>query len=400
LAEAGFDVDPHLAGSLQYRKDVLSRLPETRRVFTKQDGTFYARGDRFRQPELAATLRQVAAHGAGYLYTGDWARLFVDAVRRDGGRITLRDLESYRVTWEEPLETTYHDARIFAPGFSSVGGVDTIEALNLLELAALKTFGPPAKSARNLFWLLQIANNQALSYDTEPITKRYPGRDLSPRARVTKDSARWIWDEMQAGQWPYAIKPAKDRPSHSSGVVAVDRWGNVAAVTHSIYTASWGNTGIFVAGVSIPDPAAFLQDAIKRAGPGRRLPDATSPLIITRDGKPVLASTAIGGGLHQRNVQVLANILEFGMNAQSAVDAPPFLLQEWTQNRAVAQVPRGAFDPKVLDEVRALGQPVNELSSEQSDAFIGYWAGIVIDPKTGIIRAAGTAELPSHAEGY
>jgi gamma-glutamyltranspeptidase / glutathione hydrolase len=205
---------------------------------------------------------------------------------------------------------------------------------------------------------------------------------------------------MQAGQWPYAIKPAKDRRSHSSGVVAVDRWGNFAAVTHSIYTATWGNTGSFVGGVSIPDPAAFLQDAIRRAGPRRRLPDATSPLIVTRDGKPVLASTAIGGGLHQRNVQVLANILEFGMNAQSAVDAPTFLLQEWTKNRAVAQVPRGAFDPKVLDEVRALGQPVNELSPEQSDAFIGYWAGIAIDPKTGIIRAAGTAELPSHAEGY
>ena len=400
LAEAGFDVDPHLAGSLQYRKNVLSRLPETRRVFTKQDGAFYARGDRFRQPELAATLRQVATHGAVYLYTGDWARRFVDAVRRDGGRITLRDLESYRVTWEEPLETTYRDARIFAPGFSSVGGVDTIEALNLLELAALKTFGPPTKSARSLFWLLQIANNQALSYNTEPITKRYPGRDLSPRARATKDSARWIWDEMQAGQWLYAIKPAKDRPSHSSGVVAVDHWGNVAAVTHSIYTASWGNTGIFVAGISIPDPGAFLQDAIKRAGPGRRLPDATSPLIITRDGKPILASTAIGGGLHQRNVQVLANILELGMNAQSAVDAAAFLMQEWTENRVVAQVLRGAFDPQVLGELRALGQPVKELSPDQIDRFIGYWAGIAIDPKTGIIRAAGTAELPSHAEGY
>ncbi len=217
---------------------------------------------------------------------------------------------------------------------------------------------------------------------------------------MTKDSARWIWDEMQAGRWPYAIKPAKDRPSHSSGVVAVDRWGNVAAVSHSIYTASWGNTGIFVAGVSIPDPGAFLQDAIKRAGPGRRLPDATSPLIITRDGKPILASTVIGGGLHQRNFQVLANILEFGMNAQFAVNAPAFLLQEWTKNGANARVPRGAFDPKVLDEVRALGQPVKELSMDQSGAFIGYWAGIAIDPKAGISRAAGTAELPSHAEGY
>jgi gamma-glutamyltranspeptidase / glutathione hydrolase len=400
LAEDGFDVPPRLAGSLQYRKDVLSRLPDTRRVFTKPDGTFYAQGDRFRQPELAHTLRQVAARGSGYMYTGDWARRFVDAVRRDGGLITLRDLESYRVTWEEPLETTYHDVHVFAPGLSSVGGVDTIEALNLLELAGLKTFGPPARSAESLFWLMQITNNQNLSYDSELVSQRYPGRDFSPKARATKESARRIWGEMQAGHWPYAIKPAKARPGHSSGVVAVDRRGNVAAVTHSIYTAVWGNTGIFVAGVSIPDSATFQQEAIKKAGPGRRLPDATSPLIITRDGKPVLASTVIGGGLHQRNIQVLANILEFGMDAQSAVDAPAFLLQQWTATRPIAQVPRRAFDPRRLDEVRALGQEVKELSPDQEGMFVGYWAGIAIDPKTGHLRGAGTSELPSHAEGY
>jgi gamma-glutamyltranspeptidase len=127
---------------------------------------------------------------------------------------------------------------------------------------------------------------------------------------------------------------------------------------------------------------------------------APSFLAEGKQGMVVGLSSRRAGGLHQRNVQVLANILEFGMNAQSAVDAPAFLLQEWTKNRAVAQVPRGAFDPKVLDEVRALGQPVTELSPEQSDVFIGYWAGIEIDPKTGIIHAAGTAELPSDAEGY
>src|SRR5271166_5294954 len=60
LAEDGFEVDPVLAGFIQFRKDVLSRLPETRRIFTKENGRLYARGDVFRQPELAATLRAVA----------------------------------------------------------------------------------------------------------------------------------------------------------------------------------------------------------------------------------------------------------------------------------------------------------------------------------------------------
>jgi gamma-glutamyltranspeptidase/glutathione hydrolase len=403
LATDGFEVDPFLAGSIEYRRDVLGRLPETRRVFTRVDGAFYGRGDRFRQPELAATLRQVAERGTGVLYTGDWARRFVDAVRRDGGKITLRDLEAYRVIWETPIEATFRGARVVVPGSSSQGGVETVEALNLLELAGLKTYGPPSRSPEGLFWLMQITNNQNLTFSPGPAARRYPGRDFSPRTRVTKDHARWLWERMQAGEWPFAIRPAagaRDRPRHSSGVVAVDRWGNVASVTHSINTVLWGNTGIFVGGVSVPDSASFQQDAIKQAGPGRRLPDQMSPLIVARDGRPVLASTAIGGGLHQRNIQVLAGVLEFGLDAQAAVDAPAFLLPEWSGSKCVAQVPAKAFDARVVEGVRSLGQEVKELGPEESGMFIGYWAGIAIDPRTGRLQGAGTAELPSQAEGY
>ena len=396
LAEAGFDVDPHLAGSLRYRKDVLSRLPETRRVFAKQDGTFYARGDRFRSPN-GLDLGQVATHGAAYLYTGDGARRFVNAVRRDGGRITLRDMGTTGYLGgaaEDDLPRRPH----FAPG-PLRRRRRYHRGSEHARVAALKTLGPPAKSARSLLRLLQMANNQVLSYETELITKRYPGRDLSPRARATKESARWIWDEIRAGRWPYAIEPAKGRPSHSSGVVAVDRRGNVAAVTHSIYTAIWGNTGIFVAGISIPDPAAFLQDAIESTGPGRRLPDATA-----RSSSPATANPSWQAPRSAADcISVTSRSSPTSSNSAWTRNPPSMHpLSCYRSGRRIEPFAgaRGAFDPKVLDEVRTLGQPVKELSPEERDMFIGYWAGIAIDPKTGIIRAAGTAELPSHAEGY
>ena len=162
LAEDGFEVDPLLAWFIQYRRDVLSRLPETKRLFTKPNGKFYSRGERIRQKELAATLRGAAEHGSAAMYTGDWAHHFVDAIRHEGGKITMRDLESYRVTWETPIETTYRGARVVVPGYSSLGGVDTVEALNLLELADLGRFGPPARSPESLFWLMQITKNQLM----------------------------------------------------------------------------------------------------------------------------------------------------------------------------------------------------------------------------------------------
>jgi gamma-glutamyltranspeptidase / glutathione hydrolase len=402
LADDGFPVDPLLAASIDFRKDVLSRLPETKRVFTKENGDPYGEGDLFRQPALAATLRKLATQGAAYMYTGEWGSWFVDAVRRDGGRITARDLELYQVVWEEPLETTYRGALVFVPGFSSTGGVDCIEALNLLELAGLGRSGAPSRSSDSLYWLMQITNNQILSFAPERATKRFPDKNLSPKVRATKEHARWVWGQMQEGAWPYAGRPTRARayPSHSSGVVVVDRWGNAVSLTHSINTTAWGNTGIFVAGISVPDSAAFQQEAIKQAGPGSRIPDQMCPLIVTRDSKPVLVSSAIGGGIHQRNVQVLANVLEFGMDAQAAVDAPAFLLPEWSITKSVAQVGEGSFDKTLLDGVRGLGQVVKVLPPQESEALAGYWVGIQIDPITGQLRGAGTRELPSHADGY
>jgi gamma-glutamyltranspeptidase/glutathione hydrolase len=405
LAEDGFEVDPLLAWFIQYRRDVLGRLPATKRVFTKADGTFYGRGDRFRQTELAATLRRVAERGAQDMYTGDWAHQFVEAVRREGGKLTLGDLEKYKATWETPIETTYRGARVVGPGSSSQGGVDTAEALNLLELADLGRFGPPSRSPESLFWLMQITKNQLLSEAPELMASRYPGRDFSPKTRATKEHARWLWERMQRGELPFAVRPASGSgtsglPKHSSGVLAVDRWGNVAAVTHSINAVLWGNTGIFVDGVSIPDSASFQQDAIKKAGPGHRLPEQMNPLIVARDGRPVLATTAIGGGLHQRNIQILAGVLEFGQNAQAAVDAPAFLSADWSGPKSVSQVPAGAFDAKVIAGVRSMGQEVKELGPKERAMFVGYWAGIAIDAQNKRLRGAGTTEQPSHVEGY
>jgi gamma-glutamyltranspeptidase / glutathione hydrolase len=400
LAEDGFEADPELAWSIEYRRGVLGRLPETKRVFTRVDGKFYGRGDRFRQPELAATLRQVAEQGAAFMYTGDWARRFVDAVRREGGKLTPRDLETYRAVWEAPIEATLRGARIIAPGFSSRGGVDAVEAINLLELADLRPHGPPSRSPESLCWLMQITRNQLLFDTPDEAARQFPGRDLSPRMRTTAEHARWLWERIKQGEPPFTTSPAGPRPGHSSGVVVVDRWGNAAAVTHSINTVLWGNTGIFVGGVSIPDSAAFQQDAIKRAGPGHRLPDPMSPLIVAKGGRPVLVSSAIGGGLHQRNIQVLAGVLEFGLDAQTAVDSPAFLSPDWSGSTALAQVKAGAFDAGVLEGVRALGQKVKELKPAEAAMFVGHWAGIVIDVKAGRLKGAGTSELPSYAEGY
>jgi len=149
-----------------------------------------------------------------------------------------------------------------------------------------------------------------------------------------------------------------------------------------------------VDGVSIPDSAAFQGSEIAKAGPGNRLPIGMSPLIICRDGKPVLGSAAVGGGLHAKTLQVLANILDFGMDPQTAVDTPAFV--GW----GAGQVERDTFDPKVLDGLRDMGLKVEVFSPKQAAVSRGYWAGAQIDPVTQHIKGGLSRGLEGGVAGY
>jgi gamma-glutamyltranspeptidase / glutathione hydrolase len=405
FAEQGITVSPLLARLLQGRKSTLGRLPETRRIFTKEGGDFYAEGDLFRQRELASTLRHVADEGAGFMYRGAWADQFVAAVQKEGGKLTLEDMKSYRAAWEEPLQATYRGHKVYAPAFSSTGGVALVEALNLLERADLPRQGHYATTPASLFWLMQISHCQVLSFLPAKILKDFEGLDLSLPARVKKETAAGIWERMQDGKWPFAAKlrVAGHLPAnHSDGVAVADRWGNVAALTHSINTSSWGDTALFVGGISIPDAAAIQQFALAEAGAGNRLPDCMCPLIVCRDGKPLLASSAIGGGLHPKTLQVLSSVLDFGMEPQTAVEQPAFLLAAFSDGPPVARVGQGKFDGKLLAAVRALGQQIREVSAQEATHHCGYWVGVEIAPNTNLRRGIGTrqAPLPSVSEGY
>lgn len=405
MADQGFKVGPLLARFIQSRKSIISRLPETKSIFTKADGGFYAEGEHFRQPELAKTLRNVAEQGAAYIYTGDWAKQFVAAVQKEGGKITLDDMKAYRATWEEPIQKQYRGHTFYLPGFSSLGGVAMIEALHLLEKANLPQWGHYAKSAESLFWLIQISHCQVLGFLPPGLLKNLDGLDLLPESRVKPETAAGIWQRMQDGKWGFASKLHKEghAPSnHSDGLVVVDQWGNMAAVTHSINTALWGDTGIFVGGISIPDAAAIQQDNIQRAGPGKRLADPMCPLIVLKDGKPFLGSSAIGGGLHQRTLQVLTSIVDFGMDPQAAIEQPAFMLPAFGSTPPAAQIEKGKFDSKLIDSTRALGQAIKEVTTQEAGGFRGYWVGIHILPDGKLRRGIGTrqAPLPSIAEGY
>lgn len=319
VAEHGMPVTEKLAGYIVFRGDDLKRLPETRAVFTRADGSLYGEGDLFRQPQLADTLRAVAAQGADYMYDGPWAEKLVEAVQADGGKMTLEDLAAYEVIWGEPLVAPIRNGyAVYTNGPPNMGGVALIEAQNLATASGLIEDGHWTESAVALRKAAEIAQMFVLDYlPPETIEQLYPGLERSPQRRVTREYAAQLWQRMKAGARPF--KSELSGPKHSDDVVVIDKYGNIAALTHSINCVQWGKTAIFVDGISIGDPASFQQAAIAAVDPGDRLPAPTEQGILFKDGQPVLGFASMGAGLHHRTLQALLNVTAFGMSVEEAV---------------------------------------------------------------------------------
>jgi gamma-glutamyltranspeptidase/glutathione hydrolase len=437
FAEKGFIVDKMLAVRIKSRDDVIARFPGTKKIFTKENGELYKEGDLLKQPQVAQTLRRVAKEGADYMYRGEWAKKFVRAVRKQGGKITLKDLEDYKVLWPEPTHTTYREYEIFSLGAPGYGGVAIIGAFNLLELADLKKFGHYTRSAKALYQFIQISRVSQLFYYLgsgyrdlrEIFTKYIPISDFSPRSWISKQRAQLIWEKMQGPSWhrlnqeiylalkdssPYDDEflkeiekyrkkkiEAREKPGNSDCVVAVDKKGNMAAIVHSINCSGYFGFGLMVDGVSIADSGSLYQEFIVKIGAGVRLHGGTNQVIVLKKGKPFLATSCINGGLHEATLQCVYNVLDFNMNPQTAVETPYFMtpaLHPAEYNKQT--VGEGQFAEEILKAVREMGQEIKVLPADEQWLQPGLWTGIKIDPRTGKLKGGAPLMVNGVAAGY
>ncbi len=414
FAEQGVELAPFTASVMKGYESAITRTPQMREIFTKENGELHQPGDLFRQPQLAETLKNVASQGAEYMYTGEWGKRLVESVRKEGGKMTLEDLEAYDAIWSQPYHSVYRDYDVYTLGAPSSGGINILEALHLAEIADIPKLGHYTASAEALYWLIQISrtsyymnDHQMNDIPTPPETLQqfFPGIDFSPESRLKKETAELIWAKLKAmGGWGpmnQDLFQIRNKTGHSAAVVAADEAGNVAAVLHTIN----GGVHNFVDGVSTSTSGALQQKLIDEIGPGRRLPDPTNPLIVMKGGKPVLAASSIGYGLHEETLQDLINILDFGMNPQEALDAIKFGVPGISRadlrsasERYKQTVVTGQFSEDLLEAVVRMGQEIMPLES------VGAGSGIVvvitIDPKTGTFQGGAPKLLNGLAEAY
>jgi gamma-glutamyltranspeptidase/glutathione hydrolase len=281
------------------------------------------KGQVFRNPALADTLAAIAAGGRDAFYKGDIASRIEAYMSANGGYLTAADLAAHRSEWVEPVSTNYrgYDVWELPP---NTQGVAALQMLNILEAYDLKTMG--FGSADYLHLLIEakkLAFEDRARYYADPEFAKVPLAALLSKEYAAKRRAL-IKPERAALEYPAG--PAVLDQSDTIYLTVADSAGNMVSLIQSNYRGMGSGMTPTGCGFILQDRAELfsLEDGHANVyAPGKRPFHTIIPAFITKDGKPWLSFGVMGGGMQpQGHVQIVVNLIDFGMNLQEAGDAP------------------------------------------------------------------------------
>jgi gamma-glutamyltranspeptidase/glutathione hydrolase len=435
LAENGFVVGKNLSYvTAPGQRCQVAGQPETKALFCNDAGL--AEGSTFVQPDLAKTMRLIAAQGPDVFYRGEIASAIVEAQHRtrviDGsgvGQMTLDDLASYTVNEDAPLAIKYHGYDLKSVGGSSAGGYVLLQTLKMLDLR--RDEWPLGDVGRGFGWLapdtaqamaeaarLAFADRSYWLGDDPRVPRDALLSDcyLRPRAAKIRLDSSFPNSPLPIGD-PRGCNPA----AAAAEVVAPTGEGGGTTTTHFSVLDKWGNavsftttlTSSFGSGILVPGYGFVLNNALSNffnnafpaekpgdfpspgnpgmndAAPHKRALGNTAPLIAFKDGEPVLITGSPGGtNIPGVVTNVVINTLDDGMSVQEAVDRPRiwFNFPIVFFNQGVPQ--------ETIDHLRALGHTVNGPVSCPPGAACGGAESIAIDPGTFALSVAKDRLIP------
>jgi gamma-glutamyltranspeptidase/glutathione hydrolase len=412
LARKGFVVDETFRNQTLDNAKRFAAFPDTAKLFLP-GGDAPEVGSRFRNPELAATLTQIAKQGPDAFYRGRLAAEIADVVRHPrkdpastlpapAGSMTTKDLAAYRVKKQDPTKVRYRGLSVYGMAPSSSGGTSIGEALNILENYHL---GGGAKLARSLHLYLE-ASARAFAdrgaYVGDPAYVDVPTRTLlsqsfadsractiDPDHASTRPVVAGALDGSGCATAPHAEMPDTENVS-TSHLSVVDKWGNAAA-----YTLTIEQTG--GSAMTVPGRGFLLNNELtdfnavydpqdpNRIEPGKRPRSSMSPTIVLKDGKVKYVVGSPGGATIITTVlQILLNRIDLGMTLPQAVAAPR------ASQRNAATTPA---EPEFIQAYENLLAPYGQVLTPSGDQFtsaaeIGAAAAVEVDKHGKLIAVA------------
>ena len=401
-AREGFPVSEVIALGWQGAAKTFAEQPGFKDTFLIE-GRSPEKGEIFRNPRLAATLETLGLKGRDEFYRGDMARSISDYVQQHGGFLSYEDLASHTSDWLSPVSTNYrgYDVWELPPNGQ---GIAALQMLNVLEAFDLSQSG--FGSANHIHWFVEakkLAFEDRARLYADPEFARIPTATLISK-QYAAERRRLIDEQHAAASYPVGLPYAVEEGDTIYLTVA-DKDRNMVSLIQSNYRG-------FGSGVCPADLGFSLQDRgemfdltpgrFNSYAPQKRPFHTIIPGFVTKNGRPFLSFGVMGGATQpQGHVQILTNIIDFGMNIQEAGDAPRILHSGSSEPTGEQMIEGGAialesgFSQDVQTELKQRGHGMKSAAGE----FGGY-QGIMYDADRDVYFGASESRKDGMATGY
>ncbi|MBS1512630.1 MAG: gamma-glutamyltransferase [Bacteroidetes bacterium] len=399
LAENGFVITAAEASSLNHNRDEFIKLNTQTPAFVKTIP--WKAGDTLIQNDLANTLKRIRDNGAKGFYTGETARLIVEEMQRGKGLISYEDLVNYKAAERTPLIFPYKGFSVVTMPLPSSGGIILQQALGMLENRNIgKMKFQTAASVQLMTEVERRAYADRAEFLGDPDFVKVPVKTITSKKYLTDRMKDYIPNKAGSStQTSHGIVTESDETTHLS---VIDGDGNAVAVTTTLNGGYGSHTVVGGAGFllnnemddfsvkpGVPNMYGAVGNENNAIAPGKRMLSSMTPTIVLKNNQPYLVTGTPGGTTIPTSVlQTIVNVIDFGMNADDAVNKPKFHHQ-WLPD--VIEVENN-FDPLVVQQLKAMGYTVKQRGR------IGRTELIMVKNKN--IVAVGDSRGEDDAEGF
>jgi gamma-glutamyltranspeptidase/glutathione hydrolase len=392
-ARYGYPVSQRIAETWAQSTELLKKHPDSSRIWLPGGRSPHA-GEIFRNPGLANTLDSIASEGSDVLYRGHIGDAIVSSVQEIGGFLAKNDLEAFEVEWVEPIDTEYRPEFSIHEMPPNGQGLTALLAFNIVRGFDLQTLGyGSADYWHVLIEATKLAFADAAAYIGDPRMSRLPLAGLLREEYTFKRRAQISMERARA--------PHPGRPTGAGDTVyltVADNQGNMVSWIQSLYMdfgsgITAGNTGIQLQNRG----ANFTLEEghPNQIAPSKRPYHTIIPGFITQRGEPWCSFGVMGGFMQpQGHLQVGVNLVDFGMDPQSALDAPRF---RWLKDRQVAL--ESGIPESIVQELTRRGH--DTLTGDEA-AGVGFGGGQIIirDINSNVLIAGSEPRKDGAAIGW
>ena len=396
-AKKGFPVTELIAYYLDRSKERFEDYPNFKEVWMK-DGKMPAKGEIFKNPQLAETLEIIAEKGRDGFYEGYIANTMADFIQSQGGFLTYEDISSFHSEWTPPVSSNYrgYDVWELPPNGQ---GIAALQILNILENYDIPKMGLFNSEYIHLFTeAKKLAFADRAKYYADPNFSNIPVNQL-----ISKSYAK---ERLKLINLKEASKSDQAGVLESGDTIyltVADQYGNMISLIQSNYRGMGSGMVPPGLGFMLQDRGELfsLNKNHRNALEGGKRPFHTIiPAFVTKDGKPFMSFGVMGGATQpQAHAQIVVNMVDFGLNLQEAGDAPRIVHSGSSQPTDEIMVDGGTlslesgFGKEIEDELSSLGHKIKY----QKGIFGGYQAIML---KDGVYYGASETRKDGQAAGY